>query len=265
MGQGPMGQGRARGAVLRRGSVVRWRALPPSLDSNGRRFVGQLRLLKDRSGLSLVSLQTKTPFSGSSWERYLNGKVLPPEAAVEALARIAGEDAGPLLELRDAAERTWNTASDAGAMAGSDPAHDAPDSEVPRIRVVALSAAAGGLLLSAVVSVLLVMDAQHPKAGGRQGTAATVGKYTCTYTRRDDLVFAGNSAAMSHRVMLNSTGPDAAEVQCLLLRHKLSPGDIDGYFGPHTEAQVKRLQRQDHVPTDGVVGEQTWALLRHVE
>ncbi|MCG0286537.1 peptidoglycan-binding protein [Streptomyces sp. PSAA01] len=150
-------------------------------------------------------------------------------------------------------------------MAGSDTAHDAPDSEAPRIRVVALSAAAGGLLLSAVVSVLLVMDAQHPKAGGRQGTAATVGKYTCTYTRRDDLVFAGNSAAMSHRVMLNSTGPDAAEVQCLLLRHKLSPGDIDGYFGPHTEAQVKRLQRQDHVPTDGVVGEQTWALLRHVE
>ncbi|MEU1943491.1 peptidoglycan-binding protein [Streptomyces sp. NPDC020125] len=259
MGPGP------QGGCCGGGSVVRWRALPPSLDANGRRFVGQLRLLKDRSGLSLVSLQTKTPFSGSSWERYLNGKVLPPQTAVEAIARIAGEDAAPLLELRDAAERTWNTAPDPGSTAGSDTAHDAPEAEAPRIRVVALSVAAGGLLLSAVVSVLLVMDAQHPKAGGGQGAAAKVGKYTCAYTRRADLLFAGNSAAMSHRVMLNSTGPDVAEVQCLLLRHKLSPGDIDGYFGPRTETQVKRLQRQDHAPTDGVVGEQTWALLRHVE
>ncbi|MGW4675304.1 peptidoglycan-binding domain-containing protein [Streptomyces sp. NPDC004324] len=98
-------------------------------------------------------------------------------------------------------------------------------------------------------------------------TAASVsqaGSYTCDYTRHGDQLFAGNSTTTSHVVMRNNTGPDAAEVQCLLLRHKLSPGDIHGYYREQTEAQIEHLQRQNHVPADGIVGEQTWTLLRHV-
>ncbi|MFI9255550.1 peptidoglycan-binding protein [Streptomyces sp. NPDC053069] len=133
----------------------------------------------------------------------------------------------------------------------------------PEIRVAALSIAAGALLISAITSALLITDPwreQTPATG-----VAGVGKYACTYIRHGDELFAGNSTTASRLVMRNTTGPDAAEVQCLLLRHKLSPGDVDGYFGERTEAEVKRLQRMDHVPADGIVGEQTWVLLRHVE
>ncbi|MBM4790843.1 peptidoglycan-binding protein [Streptomyces sioyaensis] len=240
---------------------MRWKVLPESLDPHARQLVGELRGLKDHSGLSLKSLQAKTPFSRSSWERYLNGKVLPPQAAVEALARIAGADVAPLLALRDAAERTWTTASVTPAESGS-PAQE----RKPEIRVAALSVAAGALLLAATTSVLLITDPwrAHVPATGEPGVAG-VGTYTCRYTRHGDQLFAGNSSTTSRLVMRNTTGTDAAEVQCLLLRHKLSPGDVDGYFGARTEAAVKRLQRQDHVPDDGIVGEQTWALLRHVE
>lgn len=234
---------------------MRWKALPKSLDPHAWQLVVELRRLKDHSGLSLKSLQAKTPFSKSSWERYLNGKALPPQAAVEALARRAGADATPLLALRDAAERTWNAAA-VTSVEGCSAAQE------PEIRVAALSVAAGALLLSAVASVLLITDPwreQSPVTG-----VAGVGRYMCTYAQHGDQLFAGNSTTTSRLVMRNTTGPDAAEVQCLLLRHKLSPGDVDGYFGERTEVEVKRLQRLDHVPADGIVGEQTWALLRHV-
>ncbi|MFF0630602.1 peptidoglycan-binding protein [Streptomyces sp. NPDC004296] len=239
---------------------MRWTALPESLDPHARQLVVELRRLKDHSGLSLKSLQAKTPFSSSSWERYLNGKVLPPQAAVEALARRAGADVASLLSLRDAAERTWTVAAVTSAESGS--AAQERDPEL-KIRVVALSVAAGALLFSATTSVLLITDPwrEQPPATGMAG----VGKHQCTYTRHGDQLFAGNSTTTSRLVMRNFTGPDAAEVQCLLLRHKLSPGDVDGYFGERTEAEVKRLQRQDHLPADGIVGERTWALLRHVE
>lgn len=239
---------------------MRWKALPKSLDPHTSQLVVELRRLKDHSGLSLKSLQSKTPFSRSSWERYLNGKVLPPRAAVEALARMAGADVTPLLALRDAAARPGTAA--ATTPAAGDSAGLERNAE-PEIRVAALSAAVGALLLSAITSVLLITDPwreQAPATG-----AAGVGKYTCTYARHGDLMFAGNSATTTRLTMRNTTGPDAAEVQCLLLRHKLSPGDVDGYFGERTEAEVKRLQRLDRVPADGIVGEQTWALLRHVD
>ena len=239
---------------------MRWRALPESLDPHTRQLVVELRRLKDHSGLSLKSLQAKTPFSSSSWERYLNGKVLPPQAAVEALAVRAGADVAPLLALRDAAERTGSAAPMTAAGNGSGARERDPD---PEIRVAALSVAAGALLLSAIGSILLITAPWQnpPQAAGVAG----VGKYTCTYARHGDQLFAGNSTTTSRLVMRNTTGPDAAEVQCLLLRHKLSSGDVDGYFGERTEMEVRRLQRLDHVPADGVVGEQTWALLRHVE
>jgi hypothetical protein len=239
--------------------VVRWKALPKSLDPHTSQLVVELRRLKDHSELSLKSLQAKTPFSRSSWERYLNGKALPPQAAVEALARMADADVTPLLTLRDAAQRTSTAA--AVTPAGSGAAAQTRDPE-PEIRVAALSVAAGALLLSAIISVLLIIDPwreQTPATG-----VADAGRYTCTYSRHGDQLFAGNSATTSSLVMRNTTGPDAAEVQCLLLRHKLSPGDVDGYFGERTEAEIKRLQRLDHVPADGIVGEQTWSLLRHV-
>jgi hypothetical protein len=77
--------------------MARWRTLPAGLDPAIARFVVELRELKDTSGRTLKELADDTGYSSSSWERYLSGRSLPPRAAVEALARIAGGDVVRLL------------------------------------------------------------------------------------------------------------------------------------------------------------------------
>ncbi|MCA6092965.1 XRE family transcriptional regulator [Streptomyces sp. SCA3-4] len=72
------------------------------------RLAAGLRELKDRTGLSLAALGGRTPYSKSSWERYLNGKKLPPRQAVEALCALAHEPPGRLLALWELAEQAWS-------------------------------------------------------------------------------------------------------------------------------------------------------------
>ncbi|MEV8595082.1 DUF2690 domain-containing protein [Streptomyces sp. NPDC052012] len=63
-----------------------------------------LRELKRRTGLSLTRLEERTPFSKSSWGRYLKGETLPPREAVRELCRLAGEPEGHCLALWELAE-----------------------------------------------------------------------------------------------------------------------------------------------------------------
>ncbi|MFI1307538.1 helix-turn-helix domain-containing protein [Streptomyces sioyaensis] len=77
-----------------------------------------LRELKGRTGLSLVGLAARTPYSKSSWERYLNGKKLPPRDAVEALCRLAEEPAGRLLALWELADADWSGRGRSGTTPG---------------------------------------------------------------------------------------------------------------------------------------------------
>ncbi|MFE2690103.1 helix-turn-helix domain-containing protein, partial [Streptomyces mirabilis] len=71
----------------------------------------RLRCLKQRTGLSLAALASVTPFSKSTWHRYLSGDQFPPRSAVESLGRLADTDAGPLLSLWDAASRAQSRAA----------------------------------------------------------------------------------------------------------------------------------------------------------
>ncbi|MEU5235664.1 helix-turn-helix domain-containing protein [Streptomyces lydicus] len=72
------------------------------------RLAAGMRELRGRTGLSLAALSARTPYSKSSWERYLNGKKLPPRGAVEALCRLAGEPAGRLVALWELADAAWS-------------------------------------------------------------------------------------------------------------------------------------------------------------
>ncbi|MCX2969768.1 MULTISPECIES: helix-turn-helix domain-containing protein [Streptomyces] len=99
--------------------MARWRPLPATLSPETRRLVQRLRLLKDRTGLSYSALAGRTPYSASSWHRYLGGAAFPPRDAVDALGELAGVDArglvrlGVLWETADAARRTASPAASA--------------------------------------------------------------------------------------------------------------------------------------------------------
>ncbi|MEV6533220.1 DUF2690 domain-containing protein [Streptomyces sp. NPDC051639] len=94
-----------------------WKPLPDELDLDTRNLVEQLRRLKDRSGLSLVALADRTLHSKSSWERYLNGKTLPPRQAIESLVLIVGADPDRLTALWYLAEHSWSCRETAGPKA----------------------------------------------------------------------------------------------------------------------------------------------------
>ncbi|WP_405821278.1 helix-turn-helix domain-containing protein [Streptomyces sp. NBC_01390] len=87
-----------------------WQPLPDDLPPEVRHFVEQVRLLKDRTGLSLAALGARTAYSKSSWQRYLNATQPPPRQAIAALCRVAGltpADAERFAVRRELAVQVW--------------------------------------------------------------------------------------------------------------------------------------------------------------
>ncbi|MEU8348296.1 peptidoglycan-binding protein [Streptomyces sp. NPDC048845] len=126
-------------------------------------------------------------------------------------------------------------------------------------RPVPLSAAAVAAAVAAVLLAPVPADAAplpgscersvHHEAGG-QGLAGFTAGHSFTWT---DVLAEGNAE------------PDARvrEIQCLLrYRHEVAALDVDGWFGPLTRAAVVRFQEQTGLAADGVVGSDTWRVLR---
>ncbi|WP_371102824.1 helix-turn-helix domain-containing protein, partial [Streptomyces sp. PU_AKi4] len=88
--------------------MPRWKALPDELDPQIREFTSQLRRLVDRSGLSVASVSDRTGYSKTSWERYLNGRLLAPKGAIVALAEVTGTNPMHLTTMWELAERAWS-------------------------------------------------------------------------------------------------------------------------------------------------------------
>ncbi|WP_329293311.1 helix-turn-helix domain-containing protein [Streptomyces pseudovenezuelae] len=88
--------------------MPRWRALPDELDPQVREFASQLRRLVDRSGLSTAAVADRTGYSKTSWERYLNGRLLAPKGAIVALAEVTGTNPVHLTTMWELAERAWS-------------------------------------------------------------------------------------------------------------------------------------------------------------
>jgi transcriptional regulator with XRE-family HTH domain len=168
----------------------------------------RLRLLKQRTGLSLAALASVTPFSKSTWHRYLNGDQLPPRAAVEALARLAHTDPGPLLALWDAAVREQQ----------SRPARPQPEPPVPSVRRSRLRPPTRALVALAVMATTVAVtvgatDVLDHDAGAEQHTVASCrgdgcqgelpSSRTCTRDARTERAVTGNTGrvrdAVPHR------------------------------------------------------------------
>ncbi|MFE6335115.1 helix-turn-helix domain-containing protein [Streptomyces sp. NPDC057798] len=110
------------------------------------RLAAELRELRSRTGLSLAALAGRTTYSKSSWERYLNGRTLPPRRAVQELCRIAQQPEGRYLALWEIAEAEWSGRA------------KEPEPPVPaRGRRRAPLVAGCAVLLAAVVSATLVL------------------------------------------------------------------------------------------------------------
>ncbi|MDT0615298.1 DUF2690 domain-containing protein [Streptomyces lancefieldiae] len=122
------------------------------------RLTAALRELRTRTGLSLAGLAERTAYSKSSWERYLNGKTMPPRQAVQDLCRLAREPDGRLLALWEIAESEWSGRAARPAPAPPEPgprqrsesrSEDAP----PRPAGDPRSSLRGGRLVAVVVAV----------------------------------------------------------------------------------------------------------------
>lgn len=150
-----------------------------------------LRELKTRTGLSLAGLAAKTPYSKSSWERYLNGRTLPPREAVEELCRLAGEPEGRCVALWEIAEAetSGRGASEAPPPSPASPVtvpapapvpvpEPAPEATESAHRGVAALAALGSvcaLVVAGVVVALLLLPHHSEPASTLPSSATGVG------------------------------------------------------------------------------------------
>lgn len=270
--------------------MPRSKPLPAELDPSARQLVTDLRRLRDHSELTMRQLATKTGYSAKSWERYLGGTSLPPGAAVEALARITGTDPVPLLALREIAVDTWGSSwrarTGVGERAnGVSPAREGrvgselevrlglglegparpASGRFPHLALTAGVAALAVALLAALLVVLRLDDDATPAvitAASRSAAPSPPPSYTCHITRIQGRWSAGINKGHTTEIGYGDTGPDVAEAQCLLRRAGISPGGIDGMFGPLTLRAAKAFQRREGLTVDGMLGPHSWKALR---
>ncbi|MEU2433716.1 peptidoglycan-binding protein [Streptomyces sp. NPDC007861] len=263
--------------------MSRWKELPAELHPHVRQLIVRLRRLKDRSELSTLQLAAKSGHSARSWQRYLNGRSLPPREAVEAMARIGGDDPTRLLVLYEIAAERWAEGSvvptGAPESAPATPV-PTPTEQQPYGRYLRLGVLAGAVALVLSVSAVLLLAVRladvraqlaDARAAAVAATPAIVSEsmvpvlYTCRLEESEGRWYAGLSRTTDTILAYTHVGPEVAEAQCLLRRAGIPPGDIDGVFGPKTQRAVERVQTRNGLVVDGVVGPHTWKALREAE
>jgi transcriptional regulator with XRE-family HTH domain len=262
--------------------MARYKALSAELDPCARQLVERLRGLKDHGELTTRHLAAKTGYSAKSWERYLGGTSLPPREAVEALARITGADPVPLIALHEIAADTWdsrrarNPAEPLTPIGPAAPPTAVLPAAVPptpapapgRFPHIALAAGVVALSVALLAALLLLLrldeDATTAAVAAPPATTATSPppSYTCRISRVDGRWSAGLNKGRNDEIVYGATGADVAEAQCLLRRAGISPGGIDGMFGPLTLRAVKAFQQRSGLVVDGMLGPRSWKALR---
>jgi transcriptional regulator with XRE-family HTH domain len=158
----------------------------------------------------------------------------------------------------------------AGAPAGpialaAPPATGPAPGRVPHLALTAGVVALAVALLAALL-LMLRLDEDVPSAAvaavPRTAAASPRPSYTCRISRGDGRWSAGINNGRNTEISYGSTGADVAEAQCLLRRAGISPGGIDGMFGPLTLRAVKVFQHRTGLVVDGMMGPRSWKALR---
>lgn len=87
------------------------------------RLAATLRELRAATGLSLARLADRTPYSKSSWDRYLNARAMPPRHAVEQLCALARKEPQRPVALWELAEAAWSGRAGRSTRNGERGAH----------------------------------------------------------------------------------------------------------------------------------------------
>ncbi|MCP9958859.1 helix-turn-helix domain-containing protein [Streptomyces sudanensis] len=175
-------------------------------------LVARLRRSRERAGLSLAALAARTPYSKSSWERYLNGKKPVPRKAVEAFCAVTGEPAGRLLALWELADAAWSGRARQDAPAGLPAAHGRKaDAGSRRWALPAVGAGAALVLLGAVFATA----PQEPPKAAVEPLVRNPGCTAAACEGRDPLVMGCGGAKMIDTLSTHTTSGG----QRLELRH----------------------------------------------
>ncbi|MEV0219334.1 peptidoglycan-binding protein [Streptomyces sp. NPDC050704] len=266
--------------------MSRWKELPAELHPHVHQLIVRLRRLKDHGELSTRQLAAKTGYSAKSWQRYLNGRSLPPREAVEAMARIGGDDPARLLVMHEIAAQRWaegravaTDTPDAPEGFAATPEHT-PAEQQPYGRHLRAAVTAGAVVtvLSVSAALLLAMrltearaQLAHDRSDALVTAPATVSEslvpviYTCRLEQRDGRWSAGLSRNTDILLSNTHVGLEVAEAQCLLRRAGTAPGEIDGVFGPKTRRAVEHMQKQNGLIVNGVIDPPTWQALREAD
>ncbi|MFG3015911.1 helix-turn-helix domain-containing protein [Streptomyces cinerochromogenes] len=261
--------------------MPRWKPLPEGTEPSVRQLVAHLRRLKDRSGLTLAALETKTGCSRSSWERYLAGRALPSQRAVEALCELSGTDPVRLLALREVAQTVWDASAAGGENGtayddrtagegegqggeregeGGEGAGRAGEGRAQRHGV---GRGVFALAVTAAFAVAALTGTLLGRAAGREATPATrLPLLHCHVRSEEGALYAGYGRTWKRTIGLGYYDEWVAEAECLLSHHGYDTGPVDGLYDIATRDAVRRAQVDGGVVHDGIVGRDTWPVLR---
>lgn len=107
-------------------------------------------------------------------------------------------------------------------------------------------------------------ETTSPATDGAPGAFPETGGeiYDCEVVEEEGLLSAGYSTSQDVVLQNGMASWDVVEAQCLLDHHDVSPGEVDGWYGPNTQRAVQRFQERHDLVVDGMVGPHTWGVLR---
>ncbi|MEY9848944.1 DUF2690 domain-containing protein [Streptacidiphilus sp. MAP5-3] len=201
-----------------------WRPIPEDLRGSARRLTEELRAIKDRSGLSLTQIGTRTHYSKASWERWFNGKRVITEQALESLAANVDERARllrPLLALAAQEPGSEAAASQAAASpeerlqdAASEPASETPPPADVRARWSGFRRWLAGTSAARTVVIALV-SALLGAVGGAWLTSATSPSNAAASSDRTPVVIPVSASAPPTCLGVGCAGRDPQSTGCV--------------------------------------------------